>query len=112
MIQNIIILNIKFYMFLIFNYILSIYLNEKSIVLFDYNSNNTNTLTINNIPYRETSIPKNFNGTIAFEINPGYYNFNTIYPNNKLNWKIFTKWQKKNNHCWDFKAKIDSIETG
>ena len=31
--------------------------------------NNETSLMINNIPYRETSIPNNFNGITAFELN-------------------------------------------
>lgn len=77
-------------------YIFGLYLQNKSIILFNYKSNynNETSLMINNIPYRETSIPNNFNGITAFELNSGYYNFNLKHRETDLHWQIFPNWQK------------------
>ena len=81
-------------MFFIINIILSVYINQISVVLFNYKSNTNNTLLINNIPFRETSITNNTNGIIAFKLNKGNYTFNTLYPNKYLNYKIYSNWEK------------------
>tara|TARA_Y100001954_G_scaffold224594_1_gene264190 strand:+ start:62 stop:739 length:678 start_codon:yes stop_codon:yes gene_type:complete len=77
-------------------YILSVYLQDKSVILFNYKSSlyDNTRLLINNIPYRETGVPPNFTGNIAFEFNPGYYNFNLNNDLNKLYWRIFPNWRK------------------
>jgi len=64
------------------------------VVLFNYKSNTNNTLLINNVPFRETSILNNTNANIAFQLNKGYYTFSTLYPNKYLNYKVFSKWEK------------------
>lgn len=75
-----------------------LYIDQSSIVLFNYklNSNyiNATNMLINNIGYRETSIPSNFNGITAFELNPGKYNIKMKHANTNLQWSIFTKYQK------------------
>ena len=75
--------------------ILGIFIEDKSIVLFNYTSNYKPTnLLINNVPYRETSIPKNFNGITAFEFNKGYYDFKLKNNEPNLKWKLFTNCQR------------------
>ena len=69
-------------MLFIINIIFSIYINQNSVVLFNYKSNTNNTLLINNVPFRETSILNNTNANIAFQLNKGYYTFSNLYPNN------------------------------
>lgn len=81
-------------MLFIINIIFSIYINQNSVVLFNYKSNTNNTLLINNVPFRETSILNNTNANIAFQLNKGYYTFSTLYPNKYLNYKVFSKWEK------------------
>lgn len=49
----------------------SVIIQDKSILLMTYNNN----LTINNIKYRESSIPPEFNGVFAIEVNKGSYDF-------------------------------------
>ena len=75
-----------------------LYIDQPSIVLFNYklNSNyiNATNLLINNVGYRETSIPSNFNGITAFELNPGKYNLKMKHMDTNLDWKTFTKYQK------------------
>ena len=81
-------------MLFIINIIFSIYINQNSVVLFNYKSNTNNTILINNVPFRETSILNNTNANIAFQLNKGYYTFSTLYPNKYLNYKVFSKWEK------------------
>jgi len=49
----------------------SVIIQDKSILLMTYNNN----LTINDIKYRETCIPSDFNGVFAIEVNRGSYAF-------------------------------------
>jgi len=50
----------------------SVIIQDKSILLMTYNDN----LTINDIKYRESIIPPQFNGVFALEFNKGSYAFN------------------------------------
>lgn len=49
----------------------SVIIQDKSILLMTYNDN----LTINDIKFRESSIPSEFNGVFALEVNRGSYAF-------------------------------------
>lgn len=69
----------------LFYLIQSVIIPEKNILLFKYNDN----LTINDIKYRETSIPPNFNGVFALEMDRGSYYFNA----NNLSLKTFNKYE-------------------
>ena len=84
-----------FYTFILYQ---QLYIDHPSIVLFNYklNSNNLNTtsMLINNIKYRETSIPNNFNGITALELKPGEYNLKMNHNNTNLQWLIFTDYEK------------------
>ena len=50
----------------------SVIIQDKNILLMTYNDN----LTINDIKYRESSIPPRFNGVFALEVNKGSYALN------------------------------------
>ena len=65
----------------------SVIIMDKSILLMTYNDN----LTINDVKYRESSIPPQFNGVFALEVNRGSYAFNA----SNFTQKTFEKYAKK-----------------